>query len=78
MRPVLGSFTSQDLGMQEVAHSMGLTEDILMEGDMACRYMDKVKDTYKDGKAAILEVGTAGRHDYSQSGKRKRVITEWA
>lgn len=35
-----------------------------MEGDMAYRDMDKVKETHKDSKAAILEVGTAGRHYY--------------
>lgn len=51
--------------MQKVAHSTDLPENILMEEDMACRDMDKVKETHKDGKASILEEGTAGRHYYS-------------
>lgn len=49
-----------------------------MEGHMACRDMDKVKETHRGGKAAVLEVGIAGRHYDSQSSKRKKVIIEWA
>lgn len=65
IRSLLVSFTSDDLGMEMVAHSKELIEGILMEGDVACRDMDKVKETHKEGKAAILDVGTAGMHYYS-------------
>lgn len=78
IRPFLGSFTSRDPGMQKVAHSTDLIKDILMEGHMARRGMDKVKETHRGGKAAVLDVGIAGRHYDSQSSKRKKVIIEWA